>query len=182
MDQRLIVFLFYKSFNLFINHTFLLLFERCDCCDFSFSDILSAVRVWNRKNILSILSRCMFDLNKPIDGDRATLLHKAAECGDLEICEGLLKKGVSPNIRNGLGETPLHIVAGRQLKEDNEKKTRNENHMNQLITLMLHYDADINIKDNNNQTAKDTFMEIRDDYLRKLILAHESNTSSKMFT
>ena len=81
-------------------------------------------------------------------------------------------------MKNDLGETPLHIVA-RQLQRNNEKQIHNKMY---LMKLLLHYDADIHIKNNINQTVKDMFMENGDDYLRKLISTNESNNSSKMIT
>ena len=116
--------------------------------------LFSAVRVWNRKNILSILSSCICDFNKPLDEHRTTLLHKAAQWEDLGICEVLLQKRASFNIRNGVGEAPLHIVARQQLKGNNYKRTSNKNQMCSLVRSMLYYDADIHIKNSNNRTVK----------------------------
>ena len=83
---------------------------------------------------------------------------------------------------NTLGETPLHIVVRQQLKRNDEKSMHNKNQMYLVIRLLLHYDADIYIRNSNNQTVKDICMENRDDYLRRLISINESNTSSKMIT
>ena len=119
-------------------------------------------------------------MNKPLDEDKRTLLHKAADWQDLRICEKLLRKGANVNMKNGLGETPLHIVARQQIKRNNENRIDNKNRMYQVIRLLLHYDADIHIKNNKNQTVTDIFTENGDDYLIKLISTNESNTSSKI--
>ena len=121
-------------------------------------------------------------MNRPLDDDKTTLLHKAAEWEDLGICEVLLKRGANVNMTNSLGETPLHIVAREQLKKNDEKRMHSKNQMYILIRLLLHYGADIFIKDSKNQTVKGISMENRDNYLRKLISINESNTSSKMIT
>ena len=47
---------------------------------------------------------------------------------------------------------------------------------------MLHYDADIHIKNNNDESVKDIYMGHKDDYLKEVILINESNTFSKCFT
>ena len=135
-----------------------------------------------RGSILSYILRCTHDLNKILDKDKATLLHKAPEWEDLGICQELLKKRANVNMTNILGETPLHIVARQQLKRNDEKSMHNKSQMYLVIRLLLHYGADIYIKNSNNQTVKDMFMENRDDYLKKLISINESNTSSKMIT
>lgn len=42
-----------------------------------------------------------------------TVLHRAAECDDVETAQILLEQGVDVNVRNKLGATPLHIAVLR---------------------------------------------------------------------
>ena len=48
---------------------------------------------------------------------------------------------------------------------------------------MLHYDADIHIKNNNDESVKDIYIYMgHKDYLKEVILINESNKFSKCFT
>ena len=143
-------------------------------------DLLNAVKVWNRDNILSFLSHSVYDINKPLDEQKTTLLHEAAKWNDVTICEVLLKKAANVNVRNSFGETPLHIVATQQINEIAEIRTQLR--LAKMLHLMLHYDADIHIKNNNDESVKDIYMGHKDDYLKEVILINESNTFSKCFT
>ena len=121
---------------------------------------INAVKVWNRDNILSILSHSVYDINKPLDEQKTTLLHEAAKWNDVTICEVLLKKAANVNVRNSFGETPLHIVATQQINEIAEIRTQLR--LAKMLHLMLHYDADIHIKNNNDESVKDIYIYIWD--------------------
>lgn len=143
-------------------------------------DLVNPVKVWSRDNILSILSHSVYDINKPLDEQKTTLLHEAAKWNDVTICEVLLKKAANVNVRNSFGETPLHIVATQQINEIAEIRTQLR--LAKMLHLMLHYDADIHIKNNNDESVKDIYMGHKDDYLKEVILINESSTFSKCFT
>ena len=68
-------------------------------------DLVNAVKVWSRDNILSILSHSVYDINKPLDEQKTTLLHEAAKWNDATIYEVLLKKAVNVNVRNSSSYT-----------------------------------------------------------------------------
>ena len=119
-------------------------------------DLVNAVKVWSRDNILSILSHSVYDINKPLDEQKTTLLHEAAKWNDATIYEVLLKKAVNVNVRNSFGETPLHILATKQLNEIAEIRTQLR--WAKMLQLMLHYDADIHIKNNNDESVKDIYI------------------------
>ena len=87
-------------------------------------DLINAVKVWNRDNILNFLSHSVYDINKPLDEQKTTLLHEAAKWNDATTYEVLLKKAVNVNVRNSFGETPLHILATKQLNEIAEIRTQ----------------------------------------------------------
>lgn len=134
----------------------------------------------NRENILGILSRCSFDLNKPLDNAGTTLLHTAAKWEDLELSKALLMKEANMSTKNSLGETPLHIVAMQQLRGYDENRTHEGSQRFEVIRLMLHYNADIHMKDSSNKTLKDISMENIDDRFKTLIVTNEANTFSKI--
>ena len=119
-------------------------------------DLINAVKVWNRDNILSFLSHSVYDINKPLDEKKTTLLHEAAKWNDATIYEVLLKKAVNVNVRNSFGETPLHILATKQLNEIAEIRTQLR--WAKMLHLMLHYDADKHIKNNNDESVKDIYI------------------------
>ena len=59
-------------------------------------------------------------------------------------------------MRNSFGETPLHILATKQLNEIAEIRTQLRRA--KMLHLMLHYDADEHIKNNNDESVKDIYI------------------------
>ena len=45
-----------------------------------------------------------------------SLLHYAAEFGNVEMMEYIIESGTPAGIKNYLGETPLHLAAGAHIK------------------------------------------------------------------
>lgn len=50
---------------------------------------------------------------KTCDSNKNTLLHIAAKLGKREMIQYILSKGLDVNIRNGYGETALHVACGK---------------------------------------------------------------------
>lgn len=63
-----------------------------------------------------------------------SLLYRTVICGHIEATEYLLHEGADPNIKNNLGETPLHQAA--------------ENSQAKLVKLLLKHKADPNAQQN----------------------------------
>ena len=58
-----------------------------------------------------------------------------------KIVKFLLKMGADTNIKNHSGDTPLHIAATHE--------------MEYIVMLLLHYNADIHVRNDRNKTAMD---------------------------
>lgn len=119
------------------------------------------------------------DLNQPIDESGTTFLHKAVEWRDVDICKELLQKGANVNMRNDLDETALFIVFREQQNSCPQEQAIERKH--QLVTLLLHYNSEIYIKNRYDQTVEDLAGADTDSYVKKLIKNNGINTNSKIF-
>ena len=82
------------------------------------------------------------------DAHGRTLLHRAAEAGNLELVEALLDAGADPNVTDADGRTPLHLVGGAEAPE--------------IIERLIHGGADPNMRDGLGRSARDTLEETLD--------------------
>lgn len=117
------------------------------------------------------------DLNQQIDGSGETFLHKAVEWKDFDICKELLQKGANVNMRNNIGETALFIVFRDQQNLCTQEQTIESKH--QLVTLLLHYNSETDIKNRHDETVKDLAGAGTDSYVKELIANNGTNTNSK---
>jgi ankyrin repeat protein len=78
--------------------------------------LFSAART-RRLDLIREMRRAGADLNAVL-ADGTTLLHAAAESGDLEIADYLLRQGIDANVNDRLAQTPLHrAVTARNAEE-----------------------------------------------------------------
>ena len=101
-------------------------------------EIQKACRVGDVECLENILSEHPKLLNSVDSKLRWSPLYRTVICGHIEATEYLLKKGADPNIKNNLGETPLH-----QATENSQAK---------LVKLLLKYKADPNSQQNDGNT------------------------------
>lgn len=101
-------------------------------------EIQKACRVGDVETLQRILSQDPSLLNMVDSKLRWSPLYRTVICGHIEATEFLLKQGADPNIKNNLGETPLHQAA--------------ENSQAKLVKLLLKYKADPNTQQNDGNT------------------------------
>nr|XP_002121858.4 E3 ubiquitin-protein ligase HACE1-like [Ciona intestinalis] len=73
------------------------------------------------KSLMELLDNSSFDVNHAIGRSRRTLLHIAANCGQLECVTGLLKVGGDPNAQDIAGCCAIHLAAKNGNKKCVEK-------------------------------------------------------------
>ncbi len=96
--------------------------------------------------------------------DGNTALHFAAQNGQLETAEVLLKNGANPNIQNEKGETPLCLA----LKKGEEQSGE----------LLLKYNANPNIADRTG--ASPLIISFNRPKMAKLLLEHGADTNQRI--
>src|SRR5574343_1244033 len=101
-------------------------------------EIQKACRVGDVESLEKILSEHPELLNSVDSKLKWSPLYRTVICGHIEATEFLLKKGADPNIKNNIGETPLH-----QATENSQAK---------LVKLLLKYKADPNSQQNDGNT------------------------------
>ena len=72
-----------------------------------------------------------------------TPLHQAACYGDIDVAKELFEKGADPNVTSLFGSTPLHFTVSYCTQGKKE-----------MVRLLLDYDADVNIADDEGKTPK----------------------------
>ncbi len=72
--------------------------------------------LYERNDIARMLIKRGADLHEQIGPNADTLLHQAIRHGNLAFAGLLMDRGISPNICNRLGETPLHLSASRDFE------------------------------------------------------------------
>ena len=127
-----------------------------------------------------------------------TDLHSAAYDGDVKRVKKLLKKGVSPNVRNESGDTPLHWAANKGrvkvvkllLKHGADPNIKNkygwtplhkaafEDHV-EVVKLLLEHGADPNIKDKNGDTLLHWAASVGRVDVVRLLLEHGADPTVK---
>ena len=106
-------------------------------------EIQRACRLGDVSLLTKILSETPDFLNQVDTKLRWSPLYRTVICGHLEATEYLLGLGADPNIKNNLGETPLH-----QATDNSQAK---------LVKLLLRHKADPNLQQNgNNHTDGNT--------------------------
>jgi hypothetical protein len=101
-------------------------------------EIQKACRVGDVEALSRILNDHPDLLNSVDSKLRWSPLYRTVICGHIEATEFLLKQGADPNLKNNLGETPLH-----QATENSQAK---------LVKLLLKYKADPNSQQNDGNT------------------------------
>ena len=73
--------------------------------------------------------------------------------------------GADANMKNYMGETPLHIAAKYE--------------MEYIVKLLLHYNADIHVRNNRNETAMNLAKKNLYPHEKKLIMANEFDSKGE---
>lgn len=80
------------------------------------------------------------------DDCQNTLLHFAMRSLELKSMQFLLRKGLSINAQNSNGETPLHLVIGKDKKEGNYSEQ-------EVVAFAIENGSDPNLKDKLGDSA-----------------------------
>ncbi len=107
--------------------------------DLDGSSLLQVAEKRQQNDMARILIRHGADIHQRIGQNEDSLLHLAASKENFGFAALLIEAGISPNISNGRGVTPLHIAT----KRGNEYLTR----------LLLDHKADANVVDLNGDSA-----------------------------
>ena len=97
-------------------------------------EIQRACRLGDVESLKSFLTEHPLYLNIVDQKLRWSPLYRTVICGHIEATEFLLELGADPNLRNNLGETPLHQAA--------------DNSQAKIVKLLLNHKADSNIQQN----------------------------------
>jgi ankyrin repeat protein len=111
--------------------------------------------------VVELLDSNMFDVNC-LDDKQRTCLHIASSRGNLEIVRVLLDYGASPNIRDCVGNLPIHLaIISSQVP---------------VVTLLLESGTDIHSLDLNGKTV----LHLAGTRLRWLLNDENSKASPKL--
>ncbi len=116
----------------------------------------------NHEQIIDILLRAGADINRKNNRGR-TPLHKAAIYNERTVVRDLLKYHAALNLQDDDGNTALNLAV-RNLQRYSSWRPYRE-----VITMLLRYGADINIKNKVGKSAADIARESKDDDLMRLL-------------
>ena len=134
-------------------------FEKCDSRYIMAEEVLKNVLEWCFKNTNIIEAK-----DNEYHGDR--LIHYAASNGYVSVLKQLLEKGVSPDLKNDRGLTPLHHAS---LNEDGH---------NEVAKLLLQKGADPNSLSRDKNTPIYFATETGNAEIVKLLIQNGANVNS----
>lgn len=73
------------------------------------------IAIKHNAEALAIVDAGKFDINFQTD-EGYTLLHRAADAGNLEMVQALLERGANPNLKSALGRTAYDMASGTAVK------------------------------------------------------------------
>ncbi|XP_061635630.1 oxysterol-binding protein-related protein 1 isoform X3 [Phyllopteryx taeniolatus] len=110
-------------------------------------------------------------------------LHLASYFGHIDVVDQLLKAGADVNLPNNIGDTPLHKAAftGRKVPERifttrSIKQSNHQSIVQELVMLLLHYNASATVINGTAQTPKDL---TRNAEIRRMLAAAERTEERK---
>lgn len=84
------------------------------------------IAIKKNADALQLIDSGQFDVNFKTD-EGYTLLHRAADAGNLEIVKALLARGADPNLKSALGRTAYDMASGVAVKAELAKAMRAPN-------------------------------------------------------
>ena len=135
------------------------------------------------------------DVNRPEpDGAGWTLLHIAAQHGNMGLAELLAAKGASPTATNDDGETPLHVagatwtcgtgrtvsvesVGGVKIRTMAFKELKSDDCLG-VAKLLLENGADVNARDENGNTPLKIAINSGKEDMIEFLLAHGADANA----
>jgi len=100
-----------------------------------------------------------------VDDGHSALLHGASYSRSVKVARLLLDHGANINVRNGKGQTPLHIASGRDADEIREDSF-------DVISFLVERGADVHALDDNHLTPLHFASQRGNDKAARLLLGH----------
>jgi serine/threonine protein kinase len=114
-------------------------------------------------------------LTQGYEANSASLLHCAVKYGQADIVDDLLQRGAEPSARTSSGSTPLHrIVSEYHSYSKNDQSDRHQ----QILHSLIDYKADLEAKDQNNESPLLLAVKIQSPVLVKDLIKFGANPNT----
>ncbi len=120
-------------------------------------------------------------------------IHEAAEAGNIEAVKQHLAAGADVNAKDGIGGTPLYIVAGQSTRDFLRQAGKTGDFdgwtplnyaaywgHKEIAELLIAKGANVNAKDDDGETPLDWAIEFKETELADLLRKHGGKTGEEM--